>query len=158
EDTSAYFPRGETAVVNLLEGQLAFLSRVRDFELAKGGISQKIGSIVQLKMDYNDYHSWSVRTSKDPSKTLRRNSQFKLEEFLELKLESLQCAARSSFRMGAAQILQLSDGQFDGQIPAMDHSRCLLLGAVLRLRLQRRHQRRSGAVACQSECCRGGEG
>ena len=32
QDVTAYFPRGEKAVTDLLEGQLAFLSHVRLYE------------------------------------------------------------------------------------------------------------------------------
>ncbi|CAE7255859.1 unnamed protein product [Symbiodinium sp. CCMP2456] len=36
DDPKAYFPHGEMAVVKLLEGQLAFLSHVRDYEIQSG--------------------------------------------------------------------------------------------------------------------------
>ena len=41
QDVAAYFPHGEKAVTELLEGQLAFLSHVRLYEENHPGCQQK---------------------------------------------------------------------------------------------------------------------
>ena len=116
EEKSAYFPFGETAVTDLLEGQLAFLHHVRSYEEAHPGtrfmqrnlcwkfeflncclgslpkeqldeISSEINAVVQLGGSPN---SWAVRSSKAMSKALRHTPIIKLGHYLEASMEQLE--------------------------------------------------------------------
>ena len=116
EEVSAYFPFGETAVTDLLEGQLAFLHHVRSYEEAHPGtrfmqrnlcwkveflncclgslpkeqldeISSEINEVVRLGGYPN---SWAVRNSKTMSKALRHTPAIKLGNYLEASMEQLE--------------------------------------------------------------------
>ena len=118
EDVSAYFPFGETAVTNLIEGQLAFLHHVRTYEEAHPGtrflqrnlcwkieflncclgslpkeqldeISSEISEVVRLGGTPN---SWAVRSSKTMSRALRHELGQKLGKYLEASMEQLDKA------------------------------------------------------------------
>ena len=115
EEVSAYFPFGETAVNDLIEGQLAFLHHVRTYEEAHPGtrflqknlcwkieflncclgslpkeqldeISSEIKEVVRLGGTPN---SWAVRSSKTMSRALRHELGQKLGKYLEASMEQL---------------------------------------------------------------------
>ena len=115
EEVSAYFPFGETAVTDLIEGQLAFLHHVRSYEEAHPGtrflqrelnwkieflncclgalpkehldeISTEISEVVRLGGNPN---SWAVRNSKAMSRALRHAAGIKLGKYLEASIEQL---------------------------------------------------------------------
>ena len=115
EEVSAYFPFGETAVTDLIEGQLAFLHHVRNYEEAHPGtrflqrnlcwkieflnccigslpkeqldeISSEISEVVQLGGTPN---SWAVRNSKTMSRALRHELGQRLGKYLEASMEQL---------------------------------------------------------------------
>ena len=115
EEVSAYFPFGETAVNDLIEGQLAFLHHVRSYEEAHPGtrflqrnlswkieflncclgslpkeqldeISSEITEVVRLGGSPN---SWAVRNSKAMSRALRHELGQKLGKYLEASMEQL---------------------------------------------------------------------
>ena len=106
EEVSAYFPFGETAVTDLVEGQLAFLHHVRTYEEAHPGTrflqrnlcwkieclnccigsSSGINEVVQLGGSPN---SWAVRNSKAMSRALRHAPGLKLGKYLEASMEQL---------------------------------------------------------------------
>ena len=115
EEVSAYFPFGETAVNDLIEGQLAFLHHVRAYEEAHPGtrflqrnlcwkieflncclgslpkeqldeISSEISEVVRLGGTPN---SWAVRSSKAMSRALRHEFGQKLGKYLEASMEQL---------------------------------------------------------------------
>ena len=108
-----YFPFGETAVNDLIEGQLAFLHHVRTYEAAHPGtrflqknlcwkieflncclgslpkeqldeISSEISEVVRLGGTPN---SWAVRSSKTMSRALRHELGQKLGKYLEASME-----------------------------------------------------------------------
>ena len=103
ETVSAYFPFGETAVTDLIEGQLAFLHHVRTYEDAHPGtrllqrnlcwkideIAAGINEVVQLGGQPN---GWAVRNSKTLSRALRHTASLKLGKILEASIEQLNSA------------------------------------------------------------------
>ena len=116
EEVSAYFPFGETAVTDLLEGQLAFLHHVRSYEEAHPGtrfmqrnlcwkvefLNCCLGSLPKEQLDeisseINEVdrlggypNSWAVRNSKTMSKALRHTPVIKLGNYLEASMEQLE--------------------------------------------------------------------
>ena len=115
EEVSAYFPFGETAVTDLIEGQLAFLHHVRTYEEAHPGtrflqrnlcwkyefLNCCIGSLSKEQLDETSSginevvqlggspNSWAVRNSKAMSRALRHAPGLKLGKYLEASLEQL---------------------------------------------------------------------
>lgn len=115
EEVSAYFPFGETAVTNLLEGQLAFLHHVRSYEdshpgtrLLQRNLSWKIeflncclGSLPKEQLDEisseikevvrlgGSPNSWAVRSSKAMSRVLRHELGQQLGKYMEASMEQL---------------------------------------------------------------------
>ena len=116
QDTAAYFSFEERAVVDILEGQLAFLSAVRDYEkkhvgchLLQPHLTWKIeflncflGALdgesldtlhEEIRLVSNmryDHSSWAVRTSKDMSRILRHEKDTRLGNYVEASMEELQ--------------------------------------------------------------------
>ncbi|CAE7937795.1 unnamed protein product [Symbiodinium necroappetens] len=86
QSVSAYFPFGETAVTNLIEGQLAFLHHVRNYEEQLDEIAASVEEVTALKGQPN---GWAVKNSKSLSHALRHNQQLKLGKFLEASIEQL---------------------------------------------------------------------
>ena len=120
QDVSAYFPHGETAVTEILEGQLAFLQHVhlceenhRGTHILKPrllwkyeflccflgclsstdleGLTQEIDDISRLR---HNYSSWSVRSSKALSAALRHDNNLKIGRYMEATLDDLQAHKR----------------------------------------------------------------
>ena len=116
QDVTAYFPHGEKAVTNLLEGQLAFLSHVRLYEENHPGthIPQQnlvwkyeflryfLGCLDEAELatvtteicdvsnlSYN-HGSWAVKTSKAMSRILRHDERTVLGKYMECSLEGFQ--------------------------------------------------------------------
>ena len=112
QEASAYFPFGETAVTDLIEGQLAFLHHVRNYEDAHPGtrllqrnlcwkieflncclgalpaeqlneIAASMEEVAALKGQPN---GWAVKSSKSLSHALSHNQQLKLGKFLDADL------------------------------------------------------------------------
>eukprot|EP00439_Symbiodinium_sp_Y106_P001218 s8213_g1.t1 len=115
QDVAAYFPHGEMAVTNLIEGQLAFLQHVHLYEEKHRGthilqtrllwkyeflrccfgclpreelesLSREIDEIGGMN---HRFTSWSVKTSKLLSAVLRHNSSVTLGKYLEASIEDL---------------------------------------------------------------------
>ena len=115
ENIPRYFPHGEMAVTNLIEGQLAFLQHVHlyeekhrgthilqtrllwKYELLRccfgclpreelQGLSREIDEISGMN---HRFTSWSVKTSKLLSAVLRHNSSVTLGKYLEASIEDL---------------------------------------------------------------------
>ena len=108
ETVSEYFPFGETAVTDLIEGQLAFLHHVRTYEAARPGtrllqrnlcwkiefLNCCLGSLPKEQLDEiaagtnevvqlgGQPNSWAVRNSKTLSGALRDNAKLKLGKYL----------------------------------------------------------------------------
>eukprot|EP00439_Symbiodinium_sp_Y106_P036991 s5744_g4.t1 len=115
-DVAAYFPHGETAVTNILQGQLAFLSHVKLYEennagmhllqgnlvwkyeflccflgcLSAEGLHTLANEITQVAQLRHDHASWAVRQSKALSEILRHNERTQLGSYMEISLEGLQ--------------------------------------------------------------------
>ena len=115
ERVSAYFPFGEIAVTDLIEGQLAFLHHVRSYDpgtrLLQRNLCWKIeflncclGSLPKEQLDeisagINEVvqlggqpNSWAVRNSKALSRALRHTASLKLGKYLEASIEQLDSA------------------------------------------------------------------
>ena len=118
ETVAAYFPFGETAVTDLIEGQLAFLHHVRTYEDAHPGtrllqrnlcwkiefLNCCLGSLPEEQLDGiaagieevvklgGQPHGWAVRNSKTLSQALRHNAKLNLGKFLEASMEQLDGA------------------------------------------------------------------
>ena len=120
QDVTAYFPHGETAVTNLLEGQLAFLQHVHSYEEKHKGcrilqprllwkyeflrcflgcltsehlqdLSREIDEISGMN---HNFTSWSVRSSKALPAALRHDDNVKLGRFMEASIEDLRSHTR----------------------------------------------------------------
>ena len=115
-DTAAYFPFGEKAVVDILEGQLAFLMHVRAYQdnhpgthilqrqlewkvdflrcclgcLSKQELLEVDREIAHVEAQRHLHGSYYVRTSKALSRHLRHSQDFPLGKFLEGSVEQLQ--------------------------------------------------------------------
>ena len=116
QDVTAYFPHGEKAVTDLLEGQLAFLSHVRLYEENHPGthiLQQNLVSKYEFlryflgcldepelatvtteirdvsNLSYN-HGSWAVKTSKAMSRILRHDERTVLGKYMECSLEGFQ--------------------------------------------------------------------
>ena len=116
QDTAAYFSFEERAVLDILEGQLAFLSAVREYEkkhvgcrllqphltwkleflncflgaLDEGSLDALHEEIRQVGEMRHDHSGWAVRTSKDMSRILRHESSTRLGAYVEASMEELQ--------------------------------------------------------------------
>ena len=124
QDSTAYFSFEERAVLDILEGQLAFLSAVRDYEKKHAGcrllqphltwklefLACFIGALDEKSLDAlhedirqvserrHDHGGWAVRSSKDLSRILRHEISTRLGDHCEASLEELQRLPRERIK------------------------------------------------------------
>ena len=120
QDVSAYFPHGEIAVTDLLEGELAFLQHVHLYEEKNRGthilqprllwkyeflrcflgcltrehlqdLSREIDEISSMNRNFT---SWSVKSSKQLSAGLRHDYKVKLGHYMEASIEDFHTHTR----------------------------------------------------------------
>ena len=118
QDVAAYFPHGEKAVTEILEGQLAFLSHVRLYEEKHPGchilqqnlvwkyeflrcflgcLDESEAELSTVAAEIRDvshlsfnHGSWAVKTSKNMSRILRHDDRTVLGKYMEFSLEGFQ--------------------------------------------------------------------
>ena len=142
QDVAAYFPHGEKAVTEVLEGQLAFLSHVRRYEEQYPGchllqqnlvwkydflrcflgcldeaelstVAAEIRDVSHLSFNHG---SWAVKTSKNMSRILRHDDRTVLGKYMEFSLEGFQRTSVKPFELAPSEVFQLPDGQFKGPL------------------------------------------